>query len=98
MTMKFTKNVIISIIFFFQLIYSTISTGESCDNNKGICIDTTKQTCDNGILKSGYCPGSYNILCCEPSDLPERCKVSDIPLINSSYLFTLQNQGNESNY
>lgn len=66
--------------------------GESCGTN-GTCIDTTIMECD-GVLKTGLCPGNNDIICCEPSSSwPERCSGSGPPLLNSSYLFTLKNQG-----
>ena len=69
------------------------AAGQSCDSNKGTCIDTNSQTCD-GLLKSGYCPGGSNILCCETgASVPERCYGAGPPLLNSSYIFTLKNQG-----
>ena len=62
-----------------------------CDSNKGLCLDSNLQTCD-GVWKSGYCPGASNILCCEPpTPLPSYC--TNPQLANSSYLFTLKNQG-----
>jgi len=71
--------------------------GESCDNGQGICIDINTQQCMNGSgsLKTGYCPGPNNILCCEPPiQLPERCLISGgPPLLPNSYEFTLENQG-----
>ena len=63
----------------------------SCDSNKGLCLDSNLQNCD-GVWKSGYCPGASNILCCEPAaPLPTYC--TNPQLANSSYLFTLKNQG-----
>jgi hypothetical protein len=68
-------------------------TAGSCDSDQGTCIDVNSQVCD-GILKTGYCPGPSNIVCCEPmATLPDRCNGSGPALLNSSYLFTLQNQG-----
>ena len=66
----------------------------SCDSGLGICIDTDLQDCD-GILKVGYCDGANNIMCCEPASvLPSEC-LGSAPLMNSTYEFTLSNQGFE---
>lgn len=52
-------------MLFFFLLQTLLSTiySQSCDTS-GICIDTSSQKC-NGILKTGFCPGGSNILCCE---------------------------------
>ena len=65
----------------------------ACYNDQGLCIDISVMSCD-GLLKSGYCPGPSNILCCVPNiSVPERCFGSGPPLLPSSYEFTLKNQG-----
>lgn len=87
------------IVFIFVGIFCRVSSnqvGESCDNNKGTCIDTTKQTCYNGdgILNPGYCAGSTNIICCEPpSSLPSYCLSNERQYPPRSSLYTLKNQG-----
>ena len=39
----------------------------TCDSGKGICVNTTTETCDGGTLKIGYCVGPAEIICCEYS-------------------------------
>jgi len=70
------------------------AVNETCDNGKGVCIDTSTTVCD-GLLKSGYCPGGSTVLCCEAeaASVPERCLGAGPPLLPRSYLFTLENQG-----
>jgi hypothetical protein len=41
------------------------SSTTACDSNKGYCIDTNEEACP-GILKTGFCPGASNVVCCEP--------------------------------
>jgi hypothetical protein len=38
----------------------------SCDSDRGTCIDTSASVC-SGILKTGYCPGNADVMCCEPA-------------------------------
>lgn len=38
----------------------------SCDGDRGTCIDTSASVC-SGILKTGYCAGDADVLCCEPA-------------------------------
>ena len=65
----------------------------NCYNDDGYCIDVTKASCE-GLLKTGYCQGPSNILCCvENSTVPQRCFGEGPLLIPSSYLFTLNSQG-----
>ena len=65
----------------------------TCYDGEGVCIDTSSTSC-TGILKTGYCPGPSNILCCVPEfELPQRCLGSGPSLLPSSYEFTLNNQG-----
>eukprot|EP00462_Mataza_sp_D1_P019527 CAMPEP_0175132924 /NCGR_PEP_ID=MMETSP0087-20121206/7342_1 /TAXON_ID=136419 /ORGANISM="Unknown Unknown, Strain D1" /LENGTH=405 /DNA_ID=CAMNT_0016415327 /DNA_START=67 /DNA_END=1284 /DNA_ORIENTATION=+ len=42
------------------------ATGTSCsaDGGTGMCIDTSKQSCSDGILVKNHCPGGANIECC----------------------------------
>ncbi len=76
-----------------SLFGSYVAIAQSCDSGKGVCVNTTQETCD-GILKTGYCPGPNEIMCCEPvAELPERCKSGGPALLESSYEFTLENQG-----
>ncbi|KAJ9664245.1 hypothetical protein H2198_000463 [Neophaeococcomyces mojaviensis] len=38
----------------------------------GTCVDTTRSnSCPNGILVTGHCPGANNIICC----IPRRCGI-----------------------
>lgn len=82
-----------------QFVNVLSQAGGSCDSGKGICIDTNVDQCYNGtgFLKTGYCPGGGNILCCEESiNIPDRCYENNgfgPALVPNSYLFTLQNQG-----
>ena len=68
--------------------------GQPCDNNKGTCVDVSTDYYCEGLVKSGYCPGPSSIMCCEPgAAVPDRCMGTGPSLLNSSYEFTLQNQG-----
>lgn len=79
----------------------TSQAGGSCDNGKGICIDINTDKCYNGTgyLKTGYCPGGTNIICCEEYNdvyIPSRCFENNgfgPALVLNSYLYTLKNQG-----
>jgi len=80
-------------LLFFLLCILEIVVSTSCDSNRGTCIDTRTAAC-TGLLKSGYCVGDSNILCCEPDAvIPDRCYGTGPELLPNSYLFTLQNQG-----
>jgi hypothetical protein len=65
-----------------------------CDDIEGSCIDTNYESCDDGMLKVGYCPGPSNIKCCLPkADVPNECLGDGPSLPESIYEFTLDNQG-----
>jgi hypothetical protein len=55
---------------FASWIVGAVATGESCDNGKGTCIDVNTQDCygGTGYLKTGYCAGPSNIICCEKEE------------------------------
>jgi len=55
--------------FLFLSITSSVfgQVGQSCstsDGGSGTCIDTNTQSCNDGILEPGFCPGPNNIVCC----------------------------------
>lgn len=55
-----------AVVVYISCILWVGSQAQSCDSNKGTCIDINKESCV-GTLHQGYCPGPSTVQCCEPT-------------------------------
>jgi len=43
-------------------------TGPACKGISGVCVNTNQDSCSDGTLRRGYCPGAANIVCCQSNN------------------------------